>query len=67
MTNDILIKKLEDVLELITDDGGNIEDVIQALNSLISDLEHPNITNEYGDDEWASPSGNPLIDIGGEG
>ena len=61
MTNEIITKKLEDILELITDDGGNIEDVIQALNSLISDLEYPNITNEYGDDDWASP------DIGGEG
>ena len=47
MTNDIIIKKLEDILELITDDGGNIEDVVQALNSLISDLEYPNIANEY--------------------
>ena len=56
MTNEIIIKKLEDILELITDDGGNIEDVIQALNSLISDLEYPNI-NEYGDDEWAAPGG----------
>jgi len=60
MTNDGIVKRLEDILELITDDGGNTEDVIQALNSLISDLEYPNI-NEYGDDEWASP------DIGGEG
>ena len=46
MTNDIIIKKLEDILELITDDGGNIEDVVQALNSLISDLEYPNIAND---------------------
>ncbi len=52
MTNDVIIKKLEDILELIPDDGGNIEDVIQALNSLISDLEYPNIsTNEFGDDD----------------
>ena len=57
MTNDIIIKKLEDILELITDDGGNIEDVIEALNSLISDLEYPNITIEYGDDDWASTGG----------
>ena len=56
MTNDIIIKKLEDILELITDDGGNIEDVIQALNSLISDLEYSNI-NDYGDDDWATPGG----------
>ena len=56
MTNEIIIKKLEDILELITDDGGNIEDVIQALNSLISDLEYPNI-NDYGDDDWAAPGG----------
>ena len=56
MTNEIIIKKLEDILELITDDGGNIEDVIQALNSLISDLEYPNI-NEYGEDDWAAPGG----------
>ena len=62
MTNDIIIKKLEDILELITDDGGNIEDVVQALNSLISDLEYPNIVNEYGDDEWATPG-----NTGGEG
>ena len=54
MTNEIIIKKLEDILELITEDGGNIEDVIQALNSLISDLEYPNI-NDYGDDDWAAP------------
>ena len=55
MTNEIIIKKLEDILELITDDGGNIEDVVQALNSLISDLEYPNIsTNEFGDDDWAT-------------
>jgi hypothetical protein len=60
MTTDVIVKKLEDILELITDDGGNTEDVIQALNSLISDLEYPNI-NDYGDDDWASP------DIGGEG
>jgi hypothetical protein len=52
--NDAIIKKLEEILELLTDDSENIEDVIQALNSLISDLEHPNITNEYGDDDWAS-------------
>jgi hypothetical protein len=56
MTNDVIIKKLEDILELIPDDGGNIEDVIQALNSLISDLEYPNI-NDYGDDDWAAPGG----------
>jgi|TARA_Y100000310_G_scaffold323491_1_gene383873 hypothetical protein len=56
MTNEIIIKKLEDILELITDDGGNIEDVIQALNSIISDLEYPNI-NDYGDDDWAAPGG----------
>ena len=56
MTNEIIIKKLEDILELIPDDGGNIEDVIQALNSLISDLEYPNI-NDYGDDDWAAPGG----------
>jgi|TARA_B100001964_G_C14106987_1_gene542005 hypothetical protein len=56
MTNEIIIKKLEDILELITDDGGNIEDVIQALNSIISDLEYPNI-NDYGDDDWAAPRG----------
>ena len=62
MTNDIIIKKLEDILELITDDGGNIEDVVQALNSLISDLEYTNIANEYGDDEWATPG-----NTGGEG
>ena len=55
MTDEIIIQKLEDILELITDDGGNIEDVVQALNSLISDLEYPNISNEYGDDEWANP------------
>ena len=61
MTNEIIIKKLEDILELITDDGGNIEDVIQALNSIISDLEYPNI-NDYGDDDWATPG-----DTGGEG
>ena len=61
MTNDIIIKKLEDILELITDDGGNIEDVVQALNSLISDLEYSNI-NDYGDDDWATPG-----DTGGEG
>ena len=66
MTNEIIIKKLEDVLQLITDDGGNIEDVIQALNSLISDLEYPNIANEYGDDDWATPEKDPLRDIGGE-
>jgi len=56
MTNDVIIKKLEDILELIPDDGGNIEDVIQALNSIISDLEYPNI-NDYGDDDWAAPGG----------
>ena len=56
MTNEIIIKKLEDILELIPDDGGNIEDVIQALNSIISDLEYPNI-NDYGDDDWAAPGG----------
>ena len=56
MTNEIIIKKLEDILELITDDGGNIEDVVQALNSLISDLEYSNI-NDYGDDDWATPGG----------
>jgi len=67
MTNDIIIKKLEDILELITEDGGNIVDVIEALNSLISDLEYPNITNEYGDDDWATPEKDPLRDIGGEG
>ena len=68
MTNDVIIKKLEDILELIPDDGGNIEDVIQALNSLISDLEYPNIsTNEFGDDDQATPNGDPLRDIGGEG
>ena len=67
MTTDVIVKKLEDILELITDDGGNIEDVIQALNSLISDLEYPNITNEYGDDDWATPNRDPLRDIGGEG
>ena len=68
MTNEIIIKKLEDILELITDDGGNIEDVIQALNSIISDLEYPNIsTNEFGDDNWATPNRDPLRDIGGEG
>ena len=58
MTNDVIVAKLETILALITDDGGNIEDVIQALNSLISDLEYPNIsTNEYGDDDWAAPGG----------
>ncbi len=68
MTNDIIIKKLEDILELIPDDGGNIEDVIQALNSLISDLEFPNIsTNEFGDDDWTTPNRDPFRDIGGEG
>ena len=56
MTNEIITKKLEDILELITDDGGNIEDVVQALNSLISDLEYSNI-NDYGDDDWATPGG----------
>ena len=56
MTNDVIIAKLETILALITDDGGNIEDVIQALNSLISDLEYPNI-NEYGEDDWATPGG----------
>ena len=55
MTDEIIIQKLEDILELITNDSGNIEDVVQALNSLISDLEYPNISNEYGDDEWANP------------
>mgnify|MGYP001131314926 CR=1 FL=1 len=56
MTDEIIIQKLEDILELITNDSGNIEDVVQALNSLISDLEYPNITtNEYGDDGWANP------------
>jgi len=68
MTNDIITKKLEDILELITEDNGNIVDVVEALNSLISDLEYPNITtNEFGDDDWASPESDPLIDIGGEG
>jgi hypothetical protein len=58
MTNTIIIQKLEDIIELITEDGGNTEEVIQALNSLISDLEYPNIaTNEFGDDEWASTGG----------
>ena len=58
MTDEIIIQKLEDILELITDDGRNTEDVVQALNSLISDLEYPNIaTNEYGDDGWATPRG----------
>ena len=56
MTNEIITKKLEDILELITDDGGIIEDVVQALNSLISDLEYSNI-NDYGDDDWATPGG----------
>ena len=56
MTDGIIIQKLEDILGRITDDGGNIEEVVQALNSLISDLEYPNITtNEYGDDGWANP------------
>ena len=68
MTNETIIQKLEDILALITDDGVNTEDVIQALNSLISDLEHPNIvTNEYGDDDWATTTGNPFRDVGGEG
>ena len=62
MTDEIIIQKLEDILELITDDGRNIEDVVQALNSLISDLEYPNITiNEYGDDGWANPEDDPPI------
>ena len=63
MTNELIIQKLEGILERITDDGANIADVIQALNSLISDLEYPNITNEYGDDEWANPDDDPLIGI----
>ena len=56
MTDEIIIQKLEDILELITDDGINIEDFVQALNSLISDLEYPDI-NEYGEDDWATPGG----------
>ena len=62
MTDGIIIQKLEDILGRITDDGGNIEEVVQALNSLISDLEYPNITiNEYGDDGCANPEDDPPI------
>ena len=62
MTDGIIIQRLEDILGRITDDSGNIEEVVQALNSLISDLEYPNITtNEYGDDGWATPEDDPPI------
>tara|TARA_Y100000758_G_C15969841_1_gene392781 strand:- start:585 stop:779 length:195 start_codon:yes stop_codon:yes gene_type:complete len=64
MTNEVIVERLDDILALVEDNsrGENTEEIISALNTLMSDLEHPNInTNEYGDDDWASP------DLGGEG
>ena len=70
MTNETIVNRLEDILALVEDNSRseNTEDTILALNTLMSDLEHPNVTtNEYGDDDWANPDNNPYVDIGGEG
>ena len=70
MTNEVIVERLEDILTLVEDNSRseNTEEIISVLNTLMSDLEHPNIsTNEYGDDDWASPGEDPLMDIGGEG
>ena len=66
MTTEVIVERLEDILALVEDNSRseNTEEIISVLNTLMSDLEHPNIaTNEYGDDDWADP----LLDIGGEG
>ena len=66
MTTEAIVERLEDILALVEDNSRseNTEEIISTLNTLMSDLEHPNIaTNEYGDDDWADP----LMDIGGEG
>jgi hypothetical protein len=70
MTNEAIVKRLEEILALVEDNSRheNTEEIILTLNTLMSDLEHPNIvSNEYGDDDWATPSTDPFVDIGGEG
>ena len=70
MTNEAIVKRLEDILALVEDNSRseNTEEIVSTLNTLVSDLEHPNITtNEYGDDDWGNPGDSPYVDIGGEG
>ena len=53
MTNDKIIDTLNHILEILENDdtGGETR---TALHMLIGDLEISD-TNEYGDDDWATP------------